>query len=560
MITAAAQKRSLGAFYTPTNLSDLLCSWGIRHLTDQILEPSFGGCGFLTSAVARLRDIGSSTPQEHLYGCDIDPNAFEHLGKTLGELAKEGHFIKGDYLLTEQSSWVGKFDLVIGNPPYVPYQKIDSTVRELAQSRLNALGLKLGQRASLWAYFVGLALSQLKGGGRLAWVLPGSFLQADYAKGLRRFLAARFDRIHAFAVQQRLFLEEGTDEETVVLLADGYRRAVPSITATDIALSICKDIADLRDKIESWTNGEVLQSSDCSSSVSGQISALSREIFEEANQLGECRNLGDFVKVRIGLVTGDNPFFLLTRFRAAELGIPESALTPVLSKFAYFDGLTFDDTDHENVLRDGGRALMVNCEKQGNALPLQAYIDSYPPEKLKSVGTFGKRATWTQPEDGNIPPAFFPVMHHLGPRLILNLTNANCTNTLHRAFFVDGVTVVQAKLLSISLMCTFSQISGEIVGRKYGSGVLKHEPRDAERIRILVPSTAVAAEINSTYKKMDSLLRHGNADSARRLADQFILSKIEFNRKQCWLDQLPKELLAIRRRRVPDRKKVSLNN
>ena len=43
-------RRILGAYYTPERLSQLLTDWAIRHVDDTVLEPSFGGCGFLATA------------------------------------------------------------------------------------------------------------------------------------------------------------------------------------------------------------------------------------------------------------------------------------------------------------------------------------------------------------------------------------------------------------------------------------------------------------------------------------------------------------------------------
>lgn len=554
MVRVAANKRKLGAFYTPSNISDLLSNWSIRHADDRILEPSFGGCGFLKSAVDRLKALGNINPKSQIYGCDVDPNAFEHLSNTLGDQAELGHFIQGDFLnVASIESWRGQFDVVIGNPPYLPYQKIDPIVRDPALQHIKSIGLKLGQRSSLWAYFVALSIGNLADGGRIAWVLPGSFLQADYAHGVRRFLAARFEKIRAFSVQQRLFLEEGTDEETVILLGEGFTSQPRSIVPADISLSVCPDLSGLASSVNAWLAGELISTSDCSAAVTGQISPQARSVLDSLGASPYSETLGKYLSIRIGLVTGDNPFFLLTRDRARELGISEDKLRPVLSKFSYFDGLYFSRDDQNKLLEKGGRALLVNCANTGNEPALQAYIDRYPAEKIKSVGTYGKRPCWTSPEDGNIPPAFFPVMHHLGPRLILNHSGANCTNTLHRAFLKPLVSEDKCKLLSISLLSTFSQISAEIVGRKYGSGVLKHEPRDAERISVLMPSVFDPAHLTSVYSTIDLALRSGQSALARNLADEFILSALDID-KADWMNVLPAELTAIRKRRVPDRK------
>jgi type I restriction-modification system DNA methylase subunit len=66
------------------------------------------------------------------------------------------------------------------------------------------------------------AVSFLAPGGRMAWVLPGNFLSADYSVKLKAELIKRFKFVTAISVSERLFLNQGTEERTVVLLCDGY--------------------------------------------------------------------------------------------------------------------------------------------------------------------------------------------------------------------------------------------------------------------------------------------------------------------------------------------------
>ena len=70
-------KKKLGAFYTPNNLCQILADWAITSSEDKVLEPSFGQCGFLDASRLRLEALGSIDPRKNIYGCDIDPNAFD---------------------------------------------------------------------------------------------------------------------------------------------------------------------------------------------------------------------------------------------------------------------------------------------------------------------------------------------------------------------------------------------------------------------------------------------------------------------------------------------------
>jgi adenine-specific DNA-methyltransferase len=59
---ALAERRILGAYYTPERLSQMPSDWAIRAPDDTVLEPSFGGCGFLATARTTLARLGCANP------------------------------------------------------------------------------------------------------------------------------------------------------------------------------------------------------------------------------------------------------------------------------------------------------------------------------------------------------------------------------------------------------------------------------------------------------------------------------------------------------------------
>lgn len=520
------EKKRLGAYYTPSALSDVLADWAIRSASEMVLEPSFGGCGFLKSAADRLQDLGARTWNAHLYGCDIDKRAFEFLSKTFGGLVDLSHFSHCDFLsFSGAKGWPGSFDVVLGNPPYVPYQNIPATDRAVAIERLRDAGIKLDLRSSLWAYFVALGLTYLSVNGRIAWVLPGSLIQANYAKGLRELINSSFTRTHCFLIKERLFLYEGTDEQTVVLLADDYHKP-EEISGADIALTTVKDVSELQSKIEDWDEGrlksEIIQKGSASHGLLQQESS-----FSVLMKSTSCKRLGDYVNVRIGLVTGDNRYFVLSPDEARARNLHLNSLRPVVAKFSSARGVLFDDEDHRIDKTENRRCLLVHAnDRPAPSDGVERYLADYPQEKIETVSTYRKRKNWFETDDKRPPDAFLPVMCHLGPRLVLNAAQINCTNTLYRVYFKTKNSSTERKLLCISIMSTFSQISAELEGRQYGSGVLKHEPREAEQIRVLMPNISDWRSVDRTFKEINTLVRQGELEVARLAADDFLYYQI----------------------------------
>ncbi|MNS65435.1 hypothetical protein D3C72_986000 [compost metagenome] len=187
--------------------------------------------------------------------------------------------------------------------------------------------------------------------------------------------------------------------------------------------------------------------------------------------------------------------------------------------------------------------------------PVWDYLNTFGDDRRATVSTFQKRSVWSQTTDGKIPDAFLPVMHHTGPRLVLNPDGYNCTNTIHRVFFETALSTPQRQLLAISLLTTFSQISAELCGRRYGSGVLKHEPRDAEQILLFLPEVSDMA-ISATYNRIDALLRTGDAAGARALADKAIFDWSGITCSALEMTSLSEALTEMRLRRRPNRSRL----
>ncbi len=128
---------------------------------------------------------GSADPR----GAAAHRDAASRLLPRARALAKERRFLHwqvafpGVWTDWEQAAPPGGFDAVIGNPPYVRQEAIRDQKPSLAAYR------SYDGVADLYVYFVERALSLLRPGGRLAFVLTNKWLKAAYAEKLRALLA-----------------------------------------------------------------------------------------------------------------------------------------------------------------------------------------------------------------------------------------------------------------------------------------------------------------------------------------------------------------------------------
>lgn len=396
---ARGRKRN-GVFYTPEAATSILCKWAIRSQHDVILEPSFGGCRFLEDSAGRLAELGAKAPLSCLYGCDLDGAAFQHLKQAFGNMHINRCFLQADFLSLQPSDFGrGGFDVVIGNPPYVSHHNMTAVQKESVKKLAKSTSIEY-DKSSLWAYFVRHSLSFLRESGRAAWILPGSFLFAEYARPVRELLRAKFARTAVLQLGQRLFIETGAEEQTVVVLCDGYKTS----GIGTFQFGYVNDLAELASVVASW-DARVWSGASFDGRPGMHLLGVAQDVFAKLESHSDTRTLGEVCKLQIGLVTGANRFFVLSPSAATKAGLSDDAVTFTLSKFAHGGGLTLGIEDHNRIRNADLRCLLVDTRRIGaTSEVMRQYLETFPIEARESNQTFHKRRVWHQPNDGRACP------------------------------------------------------------------------------------------------------------------------------------------------------------
>lgn len=540
-----AHRRKIGAFYTPLKVATILCNWGVRTKNETVFEPCFGGCTFLEALLTRLQALGQTEPEKQLFGCDIDPLAFKYLDNFEEISRHRENFLLRDFLSVNSSEMSEKFDVLIGNPPYIRHSKFDSQQKTAVSNWSELYSIKLNGRASLWAYFILHALNFLKPGGRVAWVLPMSFLTSDYSAKVRDLISERFEKITAITLTERLFITEGTEEATVILLADGFstsnvRKSIPIICVDTVF-----EMEELIENISEKSSDNVKNTP--KNQGNGMLPSESIISFENFNSINNFE-LGDLATIKIGLVTGNVPYFIRSQEKWNQLGITDKYLRYILPKTLWVQGISLNAKDQFFHIKSNIPCLALDSPHPPNSIAVKSYLEEYKETAIQKNATFKKRSIWHNFFDERIPDAFLVFMTKYGPRVIINNTRATCTNSVYQLFFKSEFTPELKKLIAISLNTTYSQFSAELCGQGRGSGALKLEPNQAKRIRLYIPPEKSISEINSIFSEIDKLLRSNNFEEARKQADRFAFED-ESNFKNI-LDVLEDGLKIGRTRRM----------
>jgi hypothetical protein len=547
MASTVSEKKRLGVYYTPEPIAELLTEWAIRTAVDRVLEPSFGKCGFLEAVTRRLETEGNENPLRQIYGFDVDENAFQGpLEELTAENGVASNFRKKDFLevAPEELSPDG-FDVVIGNPPYVSHHNMERGQRRSASRALESSPFTLDRKASLWAYFVLHGLQFLNEGGRIAWVLPGSLFHSNYSQSVVDAITSSFERAVALQLGERVFKDEGAEEHTIILLAEGWKAGRRAETLEVGYVSTLKDLHSRIEELQNggWT-GEPYDSRIGYVFMKSEVADALQTVQDRCNVV----RLGDRANVKIGIVTGDNRFFVISPSTAEKHDLQPGDWDFIFAKSKITSGVSLKEEDFRQAREDDQRCLLVTAQ-EGMSSQLQSYFSQKAEEEIEGNVTFGKRDDWRKPNDGEIPDAFFTYMQSLGPRLILNEAQVNSTNTIHRVDFKDVVDDREKKALAVSLMSTYSRLSAELEGRTYGSGILKLEIGETSRMQAILPKSGPAEQVDNVYHRVDQCLREGKIDEAEAVANRFVFSAMEQPEIDDLVQQLTNGLDEARQRR-----------
>ena len=520
---ARAKRKALGAYYTPPDLADALVRWAVDTGTERVLDPSYGDGRFLRSAIDRYRVLGVGRPHHRVFGAELDDSAIDRAAALRAEVPV-GNLIGGDFFATDLDSWDGKrFDAIVGNPPYVRHHLLSAESKQLAQRHARRVGVVLSERADAWAYFCAALLDYLEPRGRLALVLPGAVLHAEYALPLLHALSEARGRVRLIRVQQRLF--EEASERTVILLIDG-RRPRAGVDYREVA-----DVKELDAVLEGRRAGSSgWRSSDA---VGGKavtdpalrlrtrlrwfVSQEVADIWDRAIALPSVKSLGEIAKVRIGVVTGANKFFVLDAETAERMRGKGVDTVPIVSRGGWLKAVRWTEDD-QSIRGDKPSELLVIGPRARVRKALREAIEEAEALDVHKRHHCELREPWYSLSDRRAPGLFLPYMGASPPRLVINKAGATCTNAIHRVDLKKGQPGAAA--VAAASWTALYRFSAELVGRSYGAGVLKLEPNEAVQLRL--PIVSPAAE---NLLQIDRAFSEGGAASAEETADRLLLEE-----------------------------------
>ena len=520
-------RKARGAFFTPPAIADYLAHWAVgNNPKARVLDPTCGEAVFLLAAGRQLLNLGCPPADlsHQLYGVDLHAASMRTSMKLLEAEGMNARLLVEDFFNIPSPSQLGcpfpDMDAVIGNPPFVRYQEhIGETRRASAQAAL-AQGVALSGLASSWAALLVHACAFLKRDGRLTMVLPAELLSVNYAEPVRRWLRRRFAAVNLVMFERLQFAD--ALEKVVLVVAWGFG-GCDSFSVYHVA-----DADDLPN-LGPFDHVNIIP-------IDGQkwtgflLPTPVRQLYKSVATSHFVR-LDSYGSPELGTVTGANRFFTLSEATRQKYGFREPQVRPTSPPGTrHLKGLSFTRSEWE-ALRDQDEAVWLLYPDPDDTSPeLDAYLAFGVSQRVNEAYKCRTRSPWWRPPMVSPPDLFFTYMSHRYPRLVGNEAGVTFVNSMHGVRLDASAPAIAKRALPLLALNSLTMLGAEVLGRSYGGGILKMEPREAASLPVPDPGALEAAwmRLKNDLPTLDHQLRNGLwADVVKRVDDALLRQTLQ---------------------------------
>ncbi len=341
------ERNRLGQFATPDRLAMDILQYARSVLPPdhdvRFLDPAIG-TGVFYSAL--LRSF-SKTCVIGALGYEIDPlyaDVAIELWKGKGLDVRIEDFARANF------PQEAKANLLICNPPYVRHHHLDKERKRALKATAQAItGLNPGGLTGLYCYFMLIAHKWMSRNGLAGWLIPSEFMYVNYGRTIREYLTTQVTllRVHRYDPNEVQF-KDALVSSTVIW----FKKAKPPqnhrVEFTDGG-TLGQPASSTYYPLSRLIGAAKWSKSVLNSSPSGIVHNQPR--------------LSDLFKIKRGLATGANNFFILTPEQIAQHRIPAQFLSPILPGPRYLTTDEIESDGNGNPLLDH-KLFLLSCSLQ----------------------------------------------------------------------------------------------------------------------------------------------------------------------------------------------------
>jgi adenine-specific DNA-methyltransferase len=469
---------------TPPELARDIAIYAISQIESDHEPIEFGdpavGTGAFFAALLQL------VPKRRLTSAvGVDINS-EQVAAARWRWADKGmRVFKGDYLHMDRLP--GR-TLILANPPYLRHQSIPPDYKKRLLERASVrTDIVISARSGLYVYFLLLSHDWMREGAVAAWLIPSEFMRSVYGSAVRQYLTEKVQLIRVHVYGQNAPQFENVEVAPAVVV---FRNRKPQTNHTVIMT--------VGGGLKNPELQETVALTDLRSAHTWTVPLSKKD--EQSAQL----RIGDLFTVRRGIATGANEFFVMTRERARALGIPKSALRPLLPKVKTLDSDVIEG-EPDGYPRVSPQLCVIDCDLPEDAIrarhpKLMEYLTTAKALGIMNRRLLKDRHPWYKQESREPAPFLCTYMGRGSQgktpiRFIWNKSQAIATNTYLLLYPRPRLAEILSRRPAEGghVFLALQQAAANGVrenARVYAGGLLKIEPRDLSNVRLSIPSEA----------------------------------------------------------------------
>ena len=229
----------------------------------------------------------------------------------------------------------------------------------------------------------------------------------------------------------------------------------------------------------------------------------------------------------LGAVTGNNQYFTLTEEQVQVAGLAKDEvlrISPPGSR--HVRDLSVSGSDWDALNAAGEPCYLFYPDPGHLSSAAKHYIAQGEAANYHTTYKCRNRQPWWRVPLVQQPDLFLTYMDQHRPRFAANLAGVHHLNSLYGVTFKLGLRDLGRELVPLAAVNTLTMLGAEIVGRAYGGGMLKLEPKEADNLPLPSPDlvTAASKDLRRIQPFVSDALRRGDVAAAAQRTDQILLT------------------------------------
>lgn len=184
-----------GQVATPEWVASLMVELSEIDSKSSVLDPCFGNGVFLTTIHKKIQTFNEKNHSK-IVGIELDPVSFAR--GVLNYKKTGGHLVHDTLFNGSIFDWKeGKFDTIIMNPPYIRQEELSNLYfdkKMILEKTLESMtDVSLSARSNLYSYFILHLTKFLKSSGTMSVIIPKVWLDSKYGQSLQEFLLSKYE-------------------------------------------------------------------------------------------------------------------------------------------------------------------------------------------------------------------------------------------------------------------------------------------------------------------------------------------------------------------------------